>query len=374
MPEPHLPLPLSLQKRLEKVQLEGTFRSLPKPFTGVDFTSNDYLGLAQDGKNIQFTSSLEGSMGSRLLQGNLQQILDLEKEAALLFQSEATLWFSSGYQANLAVMSSIPQKGDIILFDQECHASLKDGMRLSLAHKFGYKHLDYFQLEKKLKLNRIKFPNAQLYVVSESLFSMSGKWSDPNILDALCEQNGAYLIYDEAHSTGVVGDNGGGWFHYHLPNKTALSITYTFGKAPGFAGAFVAGSQRLINYLINFARPFIYTTAPPNLMVEATRWVIHKMAMAEDRRLELQEKLAFFYAQFGKTVSAPISPIIPIPISGISGCKEVAQQLQNQGFNVKAILPPTVLPGTERLRINITALHTYEELRNLAEALKPWWS
>ena len=262
----------ALTKQLALREEEGIRRFLKADQHGlIDFTSNDYLGLARSLELFQAIEQkvsdsafkLNGATGSRLLSGNSDYAEQIENKLSGIFKSEASLLFNSGYAANVGVLSSLPQRGDTILYDALAHACMKDGARLSLAKRFNFKHNDLHDLESKIKL-----ATGKVFIAVESIYSMDGDQCPLKDLVDLAEKYGAVIILDEAHSTGVLGDRGAGLaVSLGLENKIDVRI-YTFGKAMGIHGACVAGSSTLKDYLINFARPFIYTTArPPHSLI-----------------------------------------------------------------------------------------------------------
>src|SRR5882672_9118634 len=264
-------MPLDLQKVLNEKKKQDSFRRLKSSSQPIDFCSNDYLGLARSQELFyainrgaeRLKPPYNGSTGSRLLSGNSELAEEMEKKLAGIFRSPKSLLFNSGYTANLAVLSSLPQRGDTILYDELAHTCIKDGARLSLASRFSFRHNDLNDLEEKIK--RAK---GNIFIAVESIYSMDGDESPLEELVTLAERYNATIILDEAHSTGSYGENGGGLaVEKGLEKKIAVRI-YTFGKAMGIHGACVAGDETLINYLINFARPFIYTTAmPPHSLI-----------------------------------------------------------------------------------------------------------
>jgi len=252
--------------RLLAREQEDRLRKLSVQENLIDFCSNDYLGLARSQELAQAISQKTGTIqplrngasGSRLLSGNNSYTEEVESKLAQIFKSEAALIFNSGYAANQAILSSVPQRGDTIFYDELAHACIKDGARLSMASRFSFHHNDLNDLERKIKKAKGK-----IFIAVESIYSMDGDQCPLAGLVTLSKKYNAFIILDEAHSTGVFGDEGNGLavsgnFHEEI----AMRI-YTFGKAMGVHGACVAGSKKLINYLINFARPFIYTTALP---------------------------------------------------------------------------------------------------------------
>jgi 8-amino-7-oxononanoate synthase len=362
-----------LQNRLNERTATGSLRSLRKTDSSLaDFSSNDYLGLArsaelnsliqQEGVHPQ----INGSTGSRLLTGNSTFTEQVEQELAVLFKTEAALIFNSGYAANLAVLSSLPKRGDTILYDERSHASIKDGMRLSLAARFPFRHNDVNDLEKK-----IRSVSGNVFVVAESVYSMDGDESPLQQLAALCHTHGTHLIIDEAHSTGCHGEGGSGlicelMLHHQVPVRI-----YTFGKAMGIHGACVAGSNTLLSYLINFARPFIYTTAPDPRSIAAIKSSFAFLDQHPWLQHELREKIDLFRVHT-KGLSALLpsrSAIQSFIIPGNANVKNASQKLNEAGLDVRPILSPTVAKGTERLRIILHTYNTNSEIEKLAQQL-----
>ena len=260
-----------LEKKLRQRNEQNAFRQL-KPANGkTDFCSNDYLGIVHNNLlNEKLPPGLKtGSTGSRLLAGNYGLIEAAEKQIAAFHKADAALIFNSGYDANVGILSSIPQKGDTILYDQLCHASLRDGIRLSFAQSFSFGHNNMAELEKKLTT-----ASGSIFIVTESVFSMDGDFCPLQQLIHLSKKYNAHLIIDEAHAIGVIGEKGEGLCQQENVQHEIFCRVYTFGKACGCHGAVVVGSQQLKNYLINFARSFIYTTALPNMQLQQYRRLI----------------------------------------------------------------------------------------------------
>lgn len=333
----------------------GSLRSLLSFDNHIDFWSNDYLGLARIAKTVEIT----GSTGSRLISGNSKVVEGVERQLALHFQSEAALIFNSGYDANVGLFSSLPQKGDTILYDEYVHASVRDGIRLSFATSFSFRHNDVADLEKKLKK-----AEGTVFVAVESLYSMDGDLAPLIEMSRLCEKFGALLIVDEAHSGGVFGKEGRGLCIESGISGSAFIRLFTFGKAYGAHGAVVCCSDLVRQFLVNFARSFIYTTAlPEGLYVHLLNQV--EESKPEVLRQQLQTNISHFTKSIQSTLSASNSPIQVIEFSDLNECKQKAHQLQDAGFAVKAILPPTVPAGSQRLRICLHAFNTKEEIDQL---------
>lgn len=349
-----------LAHKLLKRQEEGTMRSLLSFEGSIDFFSNDYLGMSQ----VENQVVLKGATGSRLISGNTNQMETVERQLANFFNTSAGLFYQSGYAANIGFFSCVPQKGDIVLFDEDCHASIRDGLRLSTAQSFKFSHNDLLDLEHKLE----KYKHADcLYVVVEGLYSMSGKMPNVEALDQLVQKYGAELIVDEAHSAGVFGEEGRGLFE-----GVDCTRLITFGKAYGAHGALWLCSEDLRNYLINFSRSFIYTTATPLAVMEHALDNVQRVSQRNDR-MKLQENIALFRSLVPPTmlVSDDQSPIQMIQLSDRRGLKDLEAKLIDSNFAVKAIYEPTVQIEKEGLRISLHSFNTNAEIKSLSAILAP---
>ena len=340
-----------LQHKLLKRAEEGSLRSLSL-FRGIDFWSNDYLGLARETHDIS-----GGSTGSRLISGNSDHAEAAERKIAAFFGAEAGLIFNSGYDANVGLFSSVPQRGDTVVYDELIHASVRDGVRLSAAKSFSFRHNDPDDLAKKLSR-----AEGNKLVAVESLYSMDGDTAPLTALLEVCKEHSAHLVVDEAHAGGVFGTNGKGLCEQEGISGDCFARLVTFGKAYGSHGAIVLGSEMLWNYLINFARSFIYTTALPPQHYRHLNKVVH--ADHSEAREKLFENIRYFQQLTG---APDFSPIQVVSIPDVAECHKVAKQLQNDRFAVKAIFPPTV--PVSRLRICLHAFNTKEELEKLAESV-----
>ena len=358
-----------LQKKLQDRQEHNAFRRLLLPDGKTDFCSNDYLGIVRNqliekklGEHEYTHPAFKhGSTGSRLLAGNYALVEETEKKLAVFHEAEAGLIFNSGYDANLGLLSCVPQRGDTIIYDYLSHASLRDGIRLSFAQSFSFRHNDLADLEKRLQA-----ATGTIFVVTESVFSMDGDLAPLTAISDLCEQYGAHLIVDEAHATGVVGATGEGLVqHLNLQTKCFARV-HTFGKAVGCHGAIVLGSERLRNYLVNFSRSFIYSTALPEASVAAIRCAYELFPFMQEERVHLQQLINTFQQatnNWEKLVS--FTPIQIVIIPGNDPVKKIAEALQAAGLDVRAILYPTVPVGKERLRIVLHAFNSMQELHKL---------
>jgi 8-amino-7-oxononanoate synthase len=355
-----------IQDKLDERRSSGTYRVLKPENDFIDFCSNDYLGFARSIalKNSIATEvqdhpqSLNGSTGSRLLSGNLQYAEDLEKSIAAYHGYQSGLLFNSGYDANLGLLSSLAQRGDTIILDELIHASAIDGARLSYASRYSFKHNDIDSLEAKLKLAK-----GNCYVVIESVYSMDG--DTPPLLDILnvTEKYGASLIVDEAHAVGLY--RAGLVSELGLQNRVFATLV-TFGKALGGHGAIILGSDALRQYLINFARPFIYTTAPSFHQLAAVKMAYELLNDTGQEIIRLKNNIKLFKEQISPKTTHPLlssdSPIQCIVFGSNDKARDMANTLQSQGLDVRAILSPTVAAGTERIRI---CLHSFNETRDM---------
>lgn len=363
-------------RNLEERKSNQLLRTLRITEHLVDFASNDYLGFARSEalrtmiseKTKIYGEQLIGATGSRLISGNSAFLEELEYLIARYHRAEAGLIFNSGYDANLGFFSCIAQKGDTLITDESIHASIIDGTRLSYAQRFRFKHNDLDSLEKKLKQ-----ATGHVFVAVESVYSMDGDIAPLVEICDLTEQYHAHLIVDEAHATGIFGDGGRGLVCDHRLEDKVFARIHTFGKALGVHGAIILGSSQLRDYLINFARSFIYTTALPFHALLAIESAYHLLPYSKEQRLRLQQHIAFFREQsqhlpFEKLNSQ--SPIQGIVITGNEAAKTIAQKLESKGYYAKAILSPTVPAGKERLRICLHVFNTQEEISDLLHCLQ----
>lgn len=364
-----------LQRKLEARERAGLMRVLKKENPALtDFASNDYLGFARSPElhslidsEVARHSFYNGSTGSRLLTGNMEYTQKVEHYLAGFFRSEAALIFNSGYSANLAVLSSLPGKDDTIIYDELAHACIKDGARLSLAKRFSFHHNDLQDLESKLRK-----ATGQIYIAIESVYSMDGDEASLKDIAALATSYGAVIVLDEAHSTGVVGKDGRGLaVDNELKDSIAIRI-YTFGKAMGVHGACVAGSAGLQKYLINFARPFIYTTAlnPHSVAAIYCAFKYRETNQVLQDRLEENIKLYLHGVPGIKNKTNSRSAIQTLLIPGNERVRAAAERLQHEGLDVRPILSPTVAAGTERLRICLHAYNSSTEIEKLCTLLQ----
>ncbi len=377
-------VPKSLISKLEQREGNNSLRKLALPNHLIDFASNDYLGFSKSETIFNETHSYlidnsilqNGATGSRLLSGNHSVYKEAENYIAKFHQVESALIFNSGYDANVGFFGAVPQRNDIILFDELSHASIRDGIQLSNAKSYKFQHNDFEDLERLIQNLRPKTQDLKsIYIVTESVFSMDGDTPNLEELVQISNKYNCFLIVDEAHALGVFGDaevSGGEGLVQMLGLQDAIfARIVTFGKGLGCHGAAILGSQKLVDYLINFARSFIYTTGLSPHSV-ATILVGYQHLETEKKALQkLRENVIHFNQEkkllglnplFVKSKSAIQSAIIP----GNQKVKSIAHQLQEKGFDVKAILSPTVPEGQERLRF---CLHSYNSKEEISEVL-----
>ena len=394
--------PENLHEKLEIRKQNNALRKLSLPNNLIDFSSNDYIGFSKNEIIFEETHQYlidthciqNGATGSRLLSGNHKIYQEAENYIAQFHQAESALIFNSGYDANVGFFSSVPQKGDLILYDELCHASIRDGIQLSNAKSYKFKHNDFEDLENKIinfngngnnnnndndngndngningNINGNK--NTQIYIVTESVFSMDGDCPNMKELVAVSEKYGCYIVVDEAHALGVFGSTGEGLVQQMGLQDQVFARIMTFGKGLGCHGAAIVGSEELRSYLVNFARSFIYTTGLSPHSV-ATILMAYQHLETEKKTIEkLRENIIHFNQEknllglkpvFVRSKSAIQSAIIP----GNENVKKIAHQLQEKGSDVKAILSPTVPEGQERLRF---CLHSFNSAAEISEVL-----
>lgn len=353
-----------LEDKLTKRNEEGTMRSLSFTSVSSDFYSNDYLGFSKI-KSVEIASSENGGTGSRLISGNSVEAVNCEKSLARFFNAEKALVLNSGYIANLALFSTLPQRGDTIIYDENIHASVRDGIRLSLANSFAFKHNSTEDL-----LHKIKHASGSIYIAVESLYSMDGDFAPLTEIVAISNEKNAFLIVDEAHACGVFGENGRGIVDLLGLNAAVFAKVVTFGKAYGAHGACILGEKKMIDFLVNFARPFIYTTAMPPKEYARIEQMVLWDGLQEQQHI-LQQNCAFFRSELNSNylISAINSPIQMLRISDIRALKKISVQLANENIAVKPIFSPTVKKGEESLRICIHSFNSFTEIQQLCTIL-----
>jgi 8-amino-7-oxononanoate synthase len=355
-----------LEVKLEERRGLGALRRLRLSEGKVDLCSNDYLGIVTNGL-IGTNEFAHGSTGSRLLAGNYPLIEETERLLADFHQAASGLLFNSGYDANLGVLGCMAQRGDTILYDHLSHASIRDGIRLSLAQSHSFAHNDCNDLERRLTAAR----GSRVFVVTESVFSMDGDMAPLEAMLGLCRQHDAHLILDEAHATGVIGEKGEGLAQTLGVQQECFARVHTFGKAVGCHGAVVLGSNRLREYLLNFCRPLIYTTALPPAGVRAIADAYGIFPGMRAERETLRLLIARFRAAAVRYVRLDSNtPIQVLVVPGNAEVRALAERLQGSGLDIRPILYPTVPKGSERLRIVIHAFNTEKEIDRLTGLLQ----
>ena len=358
----------SLNERLASLEAAGLMRVLRAP-SGIDLSSNDYLGLAQHPllKQRMAEAVLRegvGSTGSRLLRGEREAFSTVEGAFARFKNTSRSVYFSSGYLANLAVLTTFPESDDVIFSDERNHASIIDGVRLSRARGVIFPHNDVGALRRLIENERCE---GQRFVVTESLFGMDGDEAPLRELADLCRETGTALMVDEAHAVGIYGAAGSGLIEERGVAADVFLSVNTAGKAMGVSGAFVAGSGDAIEYLVQRARPFVYSTAAPPAIAAALTASLEVIAAEPERRAKVRENAR--YLRDGLKISGT-SQIIPVMIGDNQVAVTVASKLQRAGFDVRAVRPPTVAPGTARLRVSVNAGLTVEVMDCFAATLE----
>jgi len=375
-------LPKKLEQKIKGRIATNALRELQTILKKADFVSNDYLGMAKD--EVVFHGAYKlligrgiiqnGSTGSRLLSGNTGLYEETEQCVAAQYKAEAALIFNSGYDANLGFFSSVPQRTDVVVFDEYVHASIRDGIRMGTARGLKFKHNDLEDLASILqKVRKDAEDDAQCYVITEAVFSMDGDSPDLHRLISLCKEYQCKLVLDEAHSIQGVDNALDDGLIKNNREQVLFARIITFGKAIGIQGSAILGSTDLKTYLYNFARSFIYTTALPPVTVASILTVFQSLESAEvkERKNRLKENIMVFTREVHKlkledlfipSVSSIHSCIVP----GNSKVKKIAKCLQEEGFDVRPILSPTVPEGEERLRF---CLHSYNTSKEIKEVL-----
>ena len=364
-----------LQQELAALESQSQLRKL-ELITGVNLSSNDYLGLSNDPRIKQALQThlreLDqiASTGSRLLSGNCALWEQTESELAEFVGSEAALFFGSGYAANVGLLSAVLRPDDIVFSDSSNHASLIDGIRLSRARRIIVPHLDLNFLEDALRES--EGDRCERFIVMESVFSMEGDRAPLHDLAGLADRYGASLIVDEAHATGVFGPQGRGLVAEAGRFPSLLATVHTCGKALAAAGAFVACSETLKQYLVNRARTFIFSTALPPFLTAQVRAALRVVVQADaerERLTRLADYLRRRLRDAGFDVGPSDSQIVPVILGSNDCALNFAHELARAGFAAKAIRPPTVPPGTARLRISLTSSLSMETLEELSESM-----
>jgi len=376
----------SLQEQLAQKKAQGLYRQR-RIITGpqqaeiivdgkkvINFCSNNYLGLANHPEiNAAFKKGIDlygsGSGSAHLINGHSAAHHALEEELADFTGYPRCLLFSTGYMANIGVVQALVSRGDVVLEDRLNHASLLDAGLLSGARFSRYGHADVAAAEKSL----IKYNEQKKMLLTDGVFSMDGDIAPIPELAKICQQQSSWFMVDDAHGFGVLGENGRGCIeHFDLRPTDVPVLMGTLGKAFGTSGAFVVGDDDLIEHLIQSARSYIYTTATPAALAEATRASLKLVQTENWRREKLTEHIAYFrqsIAELGLELMDSSTAIQPVVIGDSKKAVNISQQLFERGFHVSAIRPPTVPEGTARLRITLTAEHNQDHLTSLINAL-----
>ena len=373
-------IPDSIIKKLNQRKQDASFRTLTPPSTLIDFSSNDYLGFSRSSSLYEQTNEylskhnikLNGSTGSRLLSGNHTLFEQVENLLTQFHQTESALIFNSGYDANLGLLSSVPQRGDLIFYDEYIHASIRDGIRLSNAKAYKYKHNNLADLDKNIE--KLKTPDSNIYIITKSIFSMDGDTPDLRKVIEISQKYKSYLIVDEAHATGVIGKKGVGLVQELNLQEQVFARVQTFGKGIGCHGAAILGSSKLKDYLINFSRPFIYSTALPphtlaNILLAYQRLETNKDIQKLNQNIQyfktqvIQNQLEHLFISSNSSIHCCI-------IEGNKKVKQISKKLNLAGYNVKAILHPTVPKNQERLRFCLHSFNTFAEIEAVLFSLR----
>jgi len=367
----------TLQRFLDKRKQEDSLRSLKQTEHLIDLCSNDYLGLSRDPGFHQAVSdeikainkNWSGATGSRLITGNSQIAEELERQIAIFHETEDALLFNSGYDANVGFFSSVPQRNDLILYDDLIHASVRDGLKMTRARSIPFSHNNLDDLRKKLSTDA-----ATIYIALESVYSMDGDFAPLEELTTLTvDDERIQLIVDEAHATGVYGDRGEGRVGELGLGELVYARIHTFGKGLGAHGAAVVGSNILKQFLLNYARSFIFTTSLPLHSLVSIKIAYESISTLQDRRTKIQDLIKLFRSSIQQSdklwlLRSP-SPIQSVIIPGNTAARELSAKLEEAGYYVKAILYPTVPRGMERLRICLHAFNTEEEIRQVTDII-----
>lgn len=367
------------RRHLDDLASASRLRGL-SPQAGIDFSSNDYLGLATSGRLADAVrDALQagvpvGASGSRLLRGNADIQVAFEERAARFFGAEAALGFGGGYVANFAILATLPQRGDLLLMDGLSHASTHEGARAGRAEMRHFRHGDVGHAADVIADWRKSGGTGAAWIAVESLYSMDGDVAPLDDFADLADQHG-FLLIDEAHATGIYGPEGRGLAHRLEGHQNVLTL-HTLGKALGGSGALVCGARCLIDFLVNRCRPFIFATAPSPLMAAAGMAALDVLRDEPWRRDDLQGHVATFGQQLARRLpqlSVSGSQIVPLIVGPDAATMELAAKIQSRGFDVRGIRPPTVPVGSSRLRVSLTLNATRDDVMRLAETLEELW-
>lgn len=365
-----------MHQSLEARRQRGEYRQLSTVEDKIDFSSNDYLGLSRsawiehqvrqsirEGKVIR-----RGATGSRLLTGNSKTTEQLEAFIADVHSAPAALLMNSGYAANVGLLSTVLREGDVVLYDELVHASIHEGMKLGKADAFSFPHNDFNALRTALESHR----DNVVFVVVESVYSMDGDHAPLVEIKALKKDFNFNLIVDEAHALGVFGKSGRGLCEKHGLEADCFARIYTFGKAMGSHGAVIVGSKTLRSYLINFCKPFIYSTAVEHRHLHVVKHTYEFVLKKQNQIVRLLNLIEKFKSEFlGANLPEILGegPVFAVLIPNPETCRTVANELNRSGFDVRPIVYPTVARGSERIRISLHSFNTEDEVRSLAKTL-----
>ena len=360
---------------LDALKDDDRLRSLT-PRAGIDFSSNDYLALAGCQRMRKaITAAVEagtpiGAGGSRLLRGNCAEHESLEAEAARFFGAEAAIFFASGYTANFAVLTTLPQRGDLLVLDALVHASIHEGARAGRAEFRLSAHNDANSIEDVIRTWRSEGGTGRIWIVAESLYSMDGDFAPLEALVAIADRHDAFLMVDEAHATGVFGPSGRGLTAAYEGRENLIAI-HTCGKALGAAGALVTTTGLLRDFIVNRCRPFIFSTAPSPLMAVAVQEALSILRDEPEHQQRLKGLIDFAHREIGARQGWQLSgsQIMPFIVGDNARAMGLAAALQARGFDIRGIRPPTVPSGTARLRISLTNNVDQHDVRAMLDAL-----
>ena len=362
-------------RALDALLKRGRLRAL-EPRRGIDFASNDYLGLAE---SVELRDAVSGALdrgvpigagGSRLLRGNHPEHEALEAEAAQFFGAETALFFGGGFVANTAIFSTLPSRGDLIVYDALIHASAHEGIRLSKADAVSAAHNDPQTFEDAVRVWRAKGGSGQPWIAVESLYSMDGDRAPLDELIAIADRHDGVLVIDEAHATGVFGPDGRG-LGAHLEGRDNVISLHTCGKALGVMGALVLAPRTTRDFLVNRAKTFIYATAPSPIIAAAVRAALDLVRTAPERREQLFQRIAFAKRELANitNILPSGSQIQPVIVGSDVRAVTLAEALKARGYDIRAIRPPTVPEGTARLRLTITNNTSEDDLAALIASI-----
>jgi 8-amino-7-oxononanoate synthase len=360
---------------LNALKDDDRLRSLT-PRAGIDFSSNDYLALAGCQRMRKAVAAAVeagtpiGAGGSRLLRGNCAEHESLEAEAARFFGAEAAIFFASGYTANFAVLTTLPQRGDLLVLDALVHASIHEGARAGRAEFRLSAHNDANSIEDVIRTWRSEGGKGRIWIVAESLYSMDGDFAPLEAIVAIADRHDAFLMMDEAHATGVFGPNGRGLTAAYEGRENLIAI-HTCGKALGAAGALVTTTGLLRDFIVNRCRPFIFSTAPSPLMAVAVQEALSILRDEPERQQCLANLIDFAHHEIGARQGWRLSgsQIMPFIAGDNARAMALAVALQARGFDIRGIRPPTVPAGTARLRISLTNNVDQRDVRAMLAAL-----